>query len=90
MDAVTLSRIETEWLVACFYGNSRLIPRDVHERLEVLKLIDDKVTVTEAGKRWLYSACKAQYPKPRGQARAASAAADQAQEKSDSHSRSDH
>jgi len=32
MEVVTLSRIETEWLVACFYGGSRGMPRPVHER----------------------------------------------------------
>ena len=48
MDAVTLSRIETEWLAACFYGRSRLMPREVRERLEFLGLIDDRSQLTAA------------------------------------------
>ena len=53
VDGVTLSRIESEWLTACFYGRSRLMPRDVHERLELLALIDDRSQLTAAGRRWL-------------------------------------
>jgi len=50
---VDLSRLETEWLIACFYGSSRLLPRDVRERLEFLGLIDGGVRLTAAGRRWL-------------------------------------
>jgi hypothetical protein len=53
VDRVTLSRIETEWLVACCYDRARLMPRDVHERLKFLGLIDGRSEPTAAGRRWL-------------------------------------
>ena len=53
MDRVTLSRIETEWLVACCYDRARLMPRDVHERLKFLGLIDGRSELKAAGRRWL-------------------------------------
>jgi len=53
VDGVTLSRVETEWLAACFYGRSRLMPRNVRERLELLDFIDDRGQLTAAGRRWL-------------------------------------
>jgi hypothetical protein len=53
VDAVTLSRIETEWLAASFYGRSRLMPREVRERLEFLGLVDDRSQITAASRRWL-------------------------------------
>ena len=52
MDKVTLSMVETEWLVACFYYRARLMPRHVHERLKFLGLGDDGANLTAAGKRW--------------------------------------
>jgi hypothetical protein len=52
MDRVTLSRIEIEWLVACYHDSARLMPRDVRERLEFLGLIDDQRQLTAAGTRW--------------------------------------
>jgi hypothetical protein len=53
VDDVTLSRIETEWLAACFYGRFQRMPRDVRERLKFLGLIDDRSELTPAGKRWM-------------------------------------
>jgi hypothetical protein len=53
VDRVTLSRIETEWLVACGYDGARLMPPDVRERLEFLGLIDGRSELTAAGRRWL-------------------------------------
>ena len=52
MDGVTLSRMETEWLVAWFYGRARLVPPHVQERLKILGFIDG-VNLTDAGRRWL-------------------------------------
>ena len=51
MDVMTLSRMEAEWLAACFYGRSQRMPREVRERLEFLSLIDDRGQLTAAGKR---------------------------------------
>jgi hypothetical protein len=53
VDRVTLSRIETEWLVACGYDGARLMPTDMRERLEFLGLIDGRSELTAAGRRWL-------------------------------------
>jgi len=53
VDRVTLSRIETEWLVACGYDGARLMPPDMRERLEFLGLIDGRSELTAAGRRWL-------------------------------------
>jgi len=50
---MTLSRIETEWLAACFYGRSRLMPPDVRVRLESFGFIDGRPQLTAAGTRWL-------------------------------------
>ena len=52
MDGVTLSRIETEWLVAWFYDRSRLMPSQVHERLISAGFIEGD-NLTAAGRRWL-------------------------------------
>ena len=52
MDGVPLSRMETEWLVAWFYGRARLVPPHVQERLKILGFIDG-VNLTDAGRRWL-------------------------------------
>jgi hypothetical protein len=53
MDEVTLSRMETEWLAACFYGSSQRMPTDVRKRLQFLGLIDDRGELTAAGKQWI-------------------------------------
>ena len=53
VDRVTLSRIEIEWLVACYHGSARLMPRDVHERLKSLDFVDDAASITSAGRQWL-------------------------------------
>lgn len=53
VDRVTLSRIEIEWLVACYHDSARLMPRDVRDRLEFHGLIDDQRELTTAGKQWL-------------------------------------
>ena len=52
MDGVTLSRIETEWLVAWFYDRSRLMPSQVHVRLISAGFIEGD-NLTAAGRRWL-------------------------------------
>ena len=52
MDEVTLSLMETEWLVAWFYGRSRQMPPSVQERLQSVGFMDG-VTLTAAGRRWL-------------------------------------
>jgi hypothetical protein len=52
MDGSILSRLETEWLVAWFYGRSRQMPPHVRERLQSLGFMDG-VTLTAAGRRWL-------------------------------------
>ena len=52
MDEVTLSRMETEWLVAWFDGRSRQVPPHVQERLKSVGFIDG-VNLTVAGRRWL-------------------------------------
>src|SRR4249919_2537889 len=53
VDRVTLSRIEIEWLVACYHGSARLMPRNVYERLKSLGFVDDGANITSAGKHWL-------------------------------------
>ena len=52
MDEVTLSLMETEWLVAWFYGRSRQMPPHVQERLQSVGFMDG-VTLTAEGRRWL-------------------------------------
>ena len=52
MDEVTLSLMETEWLVAWFYGRSRQMPPSVQERLQSVGFMDG-VTLTAVGRRWL-------------------------------------
>ena len=52
MDGSILSRMETEWLVAWFYGRSRQMPPQVQERLQSVGFMDG-VTLTAAGRRWL-------------------------------------
>ena len=52
MDEVTLSRMDTEWLVAWFYGRSQQVPPHVQERLKVVGFIDGD-NLTDAGRRWL-------------------------------------
>ena len=52
MDEVILSRLETEWLVAWFYGRSRQMPPSVQERLQSVGFIDGD-NLTDAGRRWL-------------------------------------
>ena len=52
MDEVTLSRMETEWLVAWFYNRSRQMPAQVQERLKSVGFIDGD-NLTAAGRRWL-------------------------------------
>jgi hypothetical protein len=52
MDGSILSRLETEWLVAWFYGRSRQMPPSVQERLQSVGFMDG-VTLTAAGRRWL-------------------------------------
>ena len=52
MDGSILSRMETEWLVAWFYGRSRQMPPQVRERLQSVGF-KDGVTLTAAGRRWL-------------------------------------
>ena len=53
VNRVTLSRIELEWLVACYHDSARLMPRNVYERLKSLGFVDDAATITSAGKHWL-------------------------------------
>ena len=52
MDGSILSRLETEWLVACFFGSSRDMPPHVRERLQSVGFVDE-VTLTAAGIRWV-------------------------------------
>ena len=52
MEVVTLSRIETEWLVAWFYDRSRQMPPDVQHLLKCIGFIDED-NLTDAGRRWL-------------------------------------
>jgi hypothetical protein len=52
MDGPILSRLETEWLVAWFYGRSRQMPPSVQERLQSVGFMDG-VTLTAVGRRWL-------------------------------------
>jgi len=66
VDGVTLSRMETEWLVAWFYGRSR-IPPHVQERLKFVGFIDE-VNLTAAGRRWLQSRGPDTVPKGRRRA----------------------
>ena len=40
MDGPILSRLETEWLVAWFYGRSRQMPPSVQERLQSVGFMD--------------------------------------------------
>jgi hypothetical protein len=47
-----LTRLETEWLVAWFYGRSRQMPPSVLERLQSVGFMEG-VTLTAAGRRWL-------------------------------------
>jgi hypothetical protein len=46
--------MDTEWLVAWFYGRSQQVPPHVQERLKVVGFIDG-VNLTDAGRRWLQS-----------------------------------
>jgi hypothetical protein len=52
MDGSILSRLETEWLVAWFYGRSRQMPPHVQRRLQSVGFMDG-VTLTAAGRSWL-------------------------------------
>ena len=54
MDGVTLSRMDTEWLVAWFYDRSRQMPPDVQHLLKCIGFIDGD-NLTDAGRRWLQS-----------------------------------
>jgi len=53
VDRVNLSRIEIEWLVACYHDSARLMPLDVHKRLKALGFVGDGANLTSAGKQWL-------------------------------------
>jgi len=55
VDEVTLSRMDTEWLVAWFNGRSQQVPPHVQERLKVVGFIDGD-NLTDAGRRWLQRA----------------------------------
>jgi hypothetical protein len=68
VDGVTLSRMETEWLVAWFYGRSQQVPPHVQERLKSVGFIDG-VNLTAAGTRWLQARGRGTHPnsRPHGQ-----------------------
>jgi hypothetical protein len=66
VDGVTLSRMETEWLVAWFYGRSQQVPLHVQERLKSVGFIDG-VNLTTAGTRWLQARGRDTHPNSRRQ-----------------------
>ena len=63
MDELTLSLIETEWLVACFHGSSREMPSHVRKRLQSVGFMDE-ATLTVAGRRWLRTRRQVPVPRP--------------------------
>ena len=64
MDRGDFVEDRTEWLAASFYGRSRLMPRDVRERLGLLGLIDADLSSRLQADGWLEERFLRLHPRP--------------------------